>query len=226
VGGVCLPGERDAGGGSGRIPETAWRTTSDDDAVGRPLDYRLDCDGIVVGLVVLALNGPHAALTYLTAYLLEKTLSIDNVFVFVVIFSQLQIPPLEQRRVLYWGVLGALIMRALMIAGGIYLLERFHWVVYLFAALVILAALRMMFGKKKEEELITAFCAVCDSWWGASSRSNYGVATECEQSAEAETRSRRPFGQAGFLCLNPDEARYGSKGRRRRTSDLAESGWQ
>ncbi len=121
---------------------------------------------LLFGLVVLALNGPHAAVTYLTAYLLEKTLSIDNVFIFVLIFSQLQIPPQQQRRVLYWGVLGALVMRALMIGGGIYLLERFHWVIYLFAALVILAALRMLFGEKKEREVVIAFCAVCDSWVG------------------------------------------------------------
>jgi tellurite resistance protein TerC len=121
---------------------------------------------LLFGLVVLALDGPHAALSFLTAYLLEKSLSIDNVFVFVLIFHQLQIPLGEQRRVLYWGVLGALIMRALMIAGGIYLLARFHWVNYVFAALVILAALRMVFGKQKQEELIVAFCAVCDSWLG------------------------------------------------------------
>jgi tellurite resistance protein TerC len=121
---------------------------------------------LLFGVVVLVLYGPQPALTYLTAYLLEKSLSIDNVFVFALVFSQLHIPAREQRRVLYWGVLGALIMRALMIAGGIYLLERFHWVIYLFAGLVILAAVRMVFGKEKEREVVVSFCAVCDSWLG------------------------------------------------------------
>jgi tellurite resistance protein TerC len=89
------------------------------------------------GLGVLALYGQSAALTYLTAYPLEQSLSIDNVFVFVLIFSELRIPPAQQRSVLLWGVLGALVMRALLIGAGLLLLNRFHWVVYPFAALII-----------------------------------------------------------------------------------------
>jgi tellurite resistance protein TerC len=119
---------------------------------------------LLFGLLVLAFYGPHAALTYLTAYLIEKSLSIDNIFVFVLIFADLAIPPSQQRRVLYWGVLGALVMRALLIAGGIYLLDRFHWVVYPFALLILLAALRMLVGRTKEEEVVAAACAVCGSW--------------------------------------------------------------
>ncbi len=91
---------------------------------------------LVFGLVILVLYGAAPALTYLTAYLLEKSLSVDNIFVFVLIFSELRIPPEQQRRVLYWGVLGALVVRAVLIAGGVFLLRRFHWVVYPFAALV------------------------------------------------------------------------------------------
>ena len=91
---------------------------------------------LVFGLVILVLYGSAPALTYLTAYPLEKSLSVDNVFVFVLIFSELRIPPQQQRRVLYWGVLGALVVRAVLIAGGVFLLRRFHWVVYPFAALV------------------------------------------------------------------------------------------
>jgi tellurite resistance protein TerC len=116
------------------------------------------------GLVVLGLYGAPPAVTYFTAYLLEKSLSIDNVFVFVVIFSELRIPAAEQRRVLYWGVLGALVMRGVLIAGGMYLLDRFHWVIYPFAALIILAAARILVGGEKERKAVIAACAVCDSW--------------------------------------------------------------
>jgi tellurite resistance protein TerC len=116
------------------------------------------------GFVVFALYGVGPAATYFTAYLLEKSLSIDNIFVFVLIFSELRTPPAQQRKVLYWGVLGALVMRGILIAAGIYLLDRFHWVVYPFAALIILAAARILFAREKEREVVVAACAVCDSW--------------------------------------------------------------
>src|SRR5713226_5584651 len=119
---------------------------------------------LVFGLVILVLYGSAPALTYLTAYPLEKSLSVDNVFVFVLIFSELRIPPQQQRRVLYWGVLGALVVRAVLIAGGVFLLRRFHWVVYPFAALVIFAAVRILWGREKERELVATACAVCGSW--------------------------------------------------------------
>jgi tellurite resistance protein TerC len=120
--------------------------------------------GLSFGLVVLALYGSDPALAYLTAYVLEKSLSVDNVFVFALIFSELQIPPAQQRRVLYWGILGALAMRGALIGVGIYLLERFHWVIYPFAALIILAAVRLVWGREKERELVIAACAACGSW--------------------------------------------------------------
>ena len=116
------------------------------------------------GFLVWALYGAEPAVTYFTAWAMEKSLSIDNIFVFVIIFSELRTPPAQQRKVLYWGVLGALIMRALLIAGGIYLLDRFHWVIYPFAALVILAAARIVFAREKERQVVVAACAVCDSW--------------------------------------------------------------
>jgi tellurite resistance protein TerC len=120
--------------------------------------------GLFFGLVVFALYGGAPALAYLTAYVLEKSLSVDNIFVFVLIFSELRIPPDQQRRVLYWGILGALVMRGAMIAVGIYLLERFHWVIYPFAALIILAAVRLLWGSERERELVTGACAACGSW--------------------------------------------------------------
>jgi len=119
---------------------------------------------LLFGAVILALYGRGPALTYLTAYLLEKSLSVDNIFVFVLIFSELRIPPDQQRRVLYWGVLGALASRALLIAGGVFLLRRFNWIVYPFAALVLFAAVRILWGREKERELVATACGVCSTW--------------------------------------------------------------
>jgi tellurite resistance protein TerC len=116
------------------------------------------------GLVVLALDGERAAFTYVTAYLLEQSLSIDNVFVFLLIFSELRVPPAQQRGVLLWGVIGALVMRGLLIAAGLFLLSRFHWVVYPFAALIIFAAIRLLWGGQKQRELVVAACGICSTW--------------------------------------------------------------
>jgi tellurite resistance protein TerC len=115
-------------------------------------------------LGILVVYGRHAALTYLTAYVLEQTLSIDNVFVFVLIFSELRIPPAQQRSVLLWGVLGALIMRALIIGAGLLLINRFHWVIYPFGALIIFAAFRLLFGKQKQQDMVVAACSICNTW--------------------------------------------------------------
>ena len=120
--------------------------------------------GLGFGVIVFALYGADQSLLYFTAYALEKSLSIDNIFVFVLIFGELQIPPAEQRRVLYWGVLSALVMRAIFIALGIFLLERFHWVIYPFAALILFAAVRILFGQEKEREVVVTACAVCSTW--------------------------------------------------------------
>jgi TerC family integral membrane protein len=120
--------------------------------------------GVAFSLVVLAFRGADDALTYLAAYLLEKSLSVDNIFVFVLVFSQLEIPIEHQRRVLYWGIIGALGMRALLIGAGVYLLQHFEWVIYPFAALIIFAAVRIIWGRERERTLVTKACAVCGSW--------------------------------------------------------------
>ncbi len=122
--------------------------------------------GLLFGGYVAWRFGGDAGLTYLTAYLLEKSLSVDNLFLFVLIFAQTGIPPALQHRALFWGVLSALVMRAVMIAAGIYLLERFHWVIYPFAGLLVFAAWRMLFGKEQETKVIEASCAICTSWVG------------------------------------------------------------
>ena len=119
---------------------------------------------LAFGVVVLALYGNQAALEYLTAYLLEKSLSVDNIFIFVLIFTELRIPPALQRRVLTWGVLSALVMRALLIGAGLFVINRFHWIIYPFAAIIILAAVRLLWGREKERELVAAACAVCSTW--------------------------------------------------------------
>jgi TerC family integral membrane protein len=108
--------------------------------------------------------GSDAGLTYLTAYLLEKSLSVDNLFVFILIFSQTGIPDALQHRALFWGIVGALIMRAIMIGLGVYLLLRFHWLIYPFAALLLWAAFRMIRGEEPHRKAIESTCSLCTTW--------------------------------------------------------------
>jgi len=95
-------------------------------------------------------RGPHTALEFLTAYLIEKSLSIDNLFVFLLIFSYFRVPRQYEHKVLFWGILGALVMRAIFIVLGITLIRTFHWITYFFGAILIVAGIRMAFGKGKE----------------------------------------------------------------------------
>ncbi len=88
--------------------------------------------------------GPKLATEFLTGYLIEKSLSVDNIFVFVVIFTALGVPSLYQHRVLFWGILGALVMRAVMIFAGVALLERFHWMIYVFGGFLIVTGLKLL----------------------------------------------------------------------------------
>lgn len=94
--------------------------------------------------------GSERALEFLTGYLIEKALSVDNVFVFLMIFAYFRVPAEYQHRVLFWGVFGALIMRAVFIAAGIALIERFHWVIYVFGGFLILTGIRMSMHKDQE----------------------------------------------------------------------------
>ena len=87
-------------------------------------------------------NG-EAALAFLTGYLIEKSLSVDNIFVFILIFSFFGVPAAYQHRVLFWGILGALLMRGILIAVGAALLEQFHWIIYIFGAFLIFTGIRM-----------------------------------------------------------------------------------
>lgn len=95
-------------------------------------------------------QGQKVALEFLTGYLIEKSLSVDNIFVFIMIFAYFGVPALYQHKVLFWGILGALVMRAIFIASGVALIERFHWIIYIFGAFLILTGVKMAWQKDKE----------------------------------------------------------------------------
>lgn len=95
--------------------------------------------------------GKQYAVEFLTGYLVEKSLSVDNIFVFTMIFAALQIPRVYQHKILFWGVLTALVLRAVMIFAGVKLIENFHWTIYLFGALLIVTALKMLKDSETKE---------------------------------------------------------------------------
>lgn len=98
-------------------------------------------------------SNQDAALAFLTGYLIEKSLSVDNIFVFVLIFGYFAVPAIYQHRVLFWGILGALVMRAILILLGAALLEEFHWIIYLFGAFLIFTGIRMALHKDEAIEV-------------------------------------------------------------------------
>lgn len=96
-------------------------------------------------------NGRLAATKYLTGYVVEKSLSVDNIFVIAMVFGSLAVPAQYQHRVLFWGILGALVMRGAMIGIGAALVQNFHWILYVFGVFLIITGLKMLFMKEKEE---------------------------------------------------------------------------
>src|SRR6185503_12266663 len=96
-------------------------------------------------------SGPERALEFLTGYLIEYSLSVDNIFVFILIFSYFAVPESYRHRVLFWGILGALIMRGVFIIVGAALLHRFHWIIYLFGAFLVFTGIKMLL---KEETTV------------------------------------------------------------------------
>ncbi|HYH94853.1 TerC family protein [Hyalangium sp.] len=95
--------------------------------------------------------GAEPGVQFLTGYLIEKSLSIDNIFVFVIVFSALRIPALYQHRVLFWGILSALVLRAGMIFTGVAMLQRFHWLIYVFGAFLIITGIKLFLNRNQEE---------------------------------------------------------------------------
>ncbi len=98
---------------------------------------------LLFNLGIYLVVGREEALEFLTGYLIEKSLAVDNLFVFVLIFSYFGVPAQYQHRVLFWGILGALIMRATFILAGAYVLLHYHWVIYIFGALLLVTGVRM-----------------------------------------------------------------------------------
>ncbi len=93
--------------------------------------------------IVYFWQGHQAALEFVTGYVLELSLSVDNLFVFLVIFNYFAVPDEQQHRVLFWGVLGALVMRGIFIGAGVGLIARFHWLLYIFGSLLIYSGIRV-----------------------------------------------------------------------------------
>ena len=105
---------------------------------------------LLFNLWIYAQLGPQAALDFFTAYLIEKSLSIDNIFVFLLIFSYFQVPPQFQHRVLFWGIVAALLMRALFIGAGLALIAKFDWILYVFGAFLVYTGIKMAVRREGE----------------------------------------------------------------------------
>lgn len=101
---------------------------------------------IAFGIGIGQVMGRQAMLEFFAGYLVEEALSVDNLFVFILIFGYFKIAPELQHRVLFWGILGALLMRGAMIAGGAALITNFHWIIYVFGAFLVITGIRMAFG--------------------------------------------------------------------------------
>jgi tellurite resistance protein TerC len=107
------------------------------------------CLAMLFALALKPLRGKQESLQFITGYLIELSLSMDNVFVIVLIFAYFRVPQEHQHRVLYWGILGALLMRGAMIGLGIALITKFDWVLYLFGAFLLYSGFRMLFVPPK-----------------------------------------------------------------------------
>jgi tellurite resistance protein TerC len=105
---------------------------------------------LAFNVLVYFWHGKQDALEFLAGYLVELSLSIDNVFVFILIFSYFKVPAAYHHRVLFWGILGAVVMRAVFILSGIAILQRFHWVIYIFGAFLVYTGIKMALPRKEE----------------------------------------------------------------------------
>jgi tellurite resistance protein TerC len=105
---------------------------------------------LLFNLGIYFFMGKVSALEFLTGYLIEKSLSVDNIFVFALIFGYFNIEPKYQHKILFWGIIGALIMRISLILLGVELMHRFHWIIYVFGAILIITGIKMAFQKDKQ----------------------------------------------------------------------------
>ena len=107
---------------------------------------------IIFNLGVWKFLGQQKALEFLAAYLIEESLSIDNLFVFIMIFAYFQVNPRYQHKILFWGIVGAMVLRAIFIITGVALINRFHWVIYIFGAFLIFTGFRMALNQDSKIE--------------------------------------------------------------------------
>ncbi len=120
--------------------------------------------------------GATKVLEFLTGYVLEEALSVDNLFVFILLFAYFKVPPEEEKTVLFWGIIGALIMRGVFIVAGVALVQRFHWILYIFGIFLIWTGIQLMRGGDKEQDpsrnIVLKFCRrflpLTDSYEGKS----------------------------------------------------------
>ncbi len=98
---------------------------------------------VIFAVIVYFWRGPQSALEFVTGYVVEESLSVDNLFIFLLIFSYFKVPAEHQYKVLFWGVLGALIMRGIFILGGVGLINRFHWLIYVFGGFLVYSGIRL-----------------------------------------------------------------------------------
>lgn len=105
---------------------------------------------IIFGIGLYYFMSPEASLEYFTGYLIEKSLSVDNIFVFLLVFTYFGVEPKYQHRVLFWGIFGALVFRLFFILIGVALIERFHWIIYIFGAFLIFTGIKLGLEKDKE----------------------------------------------------------------------------
>ncbi len=105
---------------------------------------------VIFGIGVYYYMGTQTALDYYTGYLIEKSLSVDNIFVFLLVFSYFKVPAEYQHKVLFWGIFGALVMRLIFIFVGVALLEQFDWIIYVFGAFLVFTGIKLAMEKDKE----------------------------------------------------------------------------
>src|SRR6478609_2451994 len=102
------------------------------------------CLALLFNVFVYYQFGSEDAFEFLTGYVIEKSLSVDNIFVIIIIFSYFHVPPEYQHKVLFWGILGALVMRVAFILAGIELIEKFHWLIYVFGAFLAFTGIKIL----------------------------------------------------------------------------------
>eukprot|EP01041_Mallomonas_annulata_P012035 gene12035-25222_t len=108
---------------------------------------------VVFGLATYTLRGQKLGLEFFAGYLVEQSLSVDNLFVFVLLFEYFKVPVQYQDRVLKWGIIGALVMRGIMILVGVAAVQKFHWIILIFAAILLLSAIKLLFQNENAEDL-------------------------------------------------------------------------